>query len=271
MGTEEEFGISLFERTAKGMVLTPRGERFLIKAQRVLHATRDLLNHASALQDYLMGTLTVGVNAAPDFLRIPGVLNCLQSEAPGIDIDLTTSSAGHILQALQSKSLSAGFVFGPIPTDPSITTHFLDMVSLTVAALAMWENRVTEVDWPELAQLPWIDAGPDCPFQALIDDLFCKRGLDYQRVTATSDEATRQDLIAAGVGLSLVIPDVITPDVSEENQHATSDSARIALVDVAPHDSKPITTPLSIAHHEAHADDPLLNTLVDAIVATWSS
>lgn len=268
---EEELGVVLFERTAKGMTLTPRGGVLLDKAQRVLQATRDLVNHATEMQDVLMGTLALGVNATPAFLRIPSVLNRLQSEAPGIELELTASSTGHILPALQSQTLDAGFVFGPVADNGPVMTYFLDTVTLAVAAPARWQGRTTGASWSELAELPWIDSGPDCPFQAVIDDLFDERGLEYKRAAATSDEATRRDLVAAGTGLSLVLRGEVAPDAPNQRTPATNDSEAIALVDLASTDSEPITAPLSIAHHETRSRDPLIEALVDAIVATWSS
>ena len=268
---EEEFGVVLFERTAKGMTLTPRGSVLLDKAQRVLQATRELVNHAARMQDVVMGPLALGVNAPPAFLRIPSVLNRLQAEAPGIELELTASSTGDILPALQSQKLDAGFVFGPVADNEPVETYFLDTVSLAVAAPAAWRDRITETSWAELAQLPWIDSGPDCPFQAVIDDLFDERGLTYECAAATSDEATRCDLVAAGAGLSLVLRGEVASNAPNQRTPAASDSEAIALVDLASADSEPITTPLSIAHHETRSGDPLIEALVDTIVATWSS
>ena len=272
---EDELGVLLFERTAKGMKLTPRGEVLLAKAQRVLEAERELVDHAAEMQDCLMGALAVGINATPAFLRIPDVLKRLRSESPGIELELTTSSTGQILPALHSQAFDAGFVFGPVAEEQSLTAHVLDTVPLVVAAPATWRDRVAGADWAALAQLPWIDSGPDCPFQRVVDDLFDDRGLDYHRAAVTSDEATRRELVAAGAGLSLVLQGEAAPGAARQGPPPANGASGIVLVDGIAGErdraSKSLTCPLSIAHHEARAGDPLMQTFVGAVVGAWSS
>lgn len=268
---EEELDVQLFERTPKGMVLTARGELLLTKAQRILQAKRDLVNHATEMQDHLMGTLSVGINATSGFLRIPSTLEILQTQTPGIHLDLRSASTGSILPALQSGALDAGFAFGPVSEKKPIATHRLSKVPLSIVAPASWRDRVQGVGWAALAQLPWIDSGTDCPFQAIVNDLFRERGLEYKRTASTHDESTRSDLVAAGMGLSLMIRDEISHRPAEEEERATGAAANIVLVNVAREEHEPITTSLSIVHAESRLGDPLLEALVDAVVAVWSS
>ncbi len=60
---EESLGVSLFERTPRGMFLI-EGERLLVKAEQTLAAHRDLLDEATRLRGKLSGQLKLGVSSS---------------------------------------------------------------------------------------------------------------------------------------------------------------------------------------------------------------
>jgi DNA-binding transcriptional LysR family regulator len=61
---ESELGNSLFERSSRGMTLTPQGHRFLGSARKVLGSVADALRlHAGDAGTGLAGVLAVGVTS----------------------------------------------------------------------------------------------------------------------------------------------------------------------------------------------------------------
>lgn len=60
---EEELRLKLFERTAKGMLLTPEGHRFLASARKVLSAVADATNLQKEVPKILDGELAIGVSS----------------------------------------------------------------------------------------------------------------------------------------------------------------------------------------------------------------
>src|SRR5215831_13959310 len=83
---EEEWTVTLFQRTSKGMEITEKGEILLRKAKETLLAAQDLANHATTLLDSLMGTLRVGLNSSASFLRIPQTIEYIQKHHSGIEL-----------------------------------------------------------------------------------------------------------------------------------------------------------------------------------------
>ena len=100
-------------------------------------------------------------------------------------------------------TVDMGYVFGPLPV-ATITGHRVCVVDLVVAVPTCWAGRVRQANWEDLATLPWIVADEYCPFQDLVEQRFAQRCLDYQRVVQASDEATKLELVSAGVGLTNV-------------------------------------------------------------------
>src|SRR3990172_6711941 len=61
---EAELGSTLFERSSKGMTLTPQGHRFLASARKVIGSVADALRlHAGSAASGLSGVLSVGVTS----------------------------------------------------------------------------------------------------------------------------------------------------------------------------------------------------------------
>src|ERR1041385_1486809 len=60
---EEELNVTLFVRTPQGMQITEKGALLKAKAEQTLRSAQDMVNHATQMQDYLMGRLAFGLRS----------------------------------------------------------------------------------------------------------------------------------------------------------------------------------------------------------------
>jgi DNA-binding transcriptional LysR family regulator len=67
---EDAVGLTLFERTPRGMSLTAEGKRLLVKAEQTLGAHRELLDEATRMKGRLTGALRIS-SAARSSRRVP--------------------------------------------------------------------------------------------------------------------------------------------------------------------------------------------------------
>src|SRR5687768_2523226 len=74
---EEELGMRLFDRSAKGMALTAAGISLRDHARRIVDATRDFKQHAEHLRRDVSGELILGLNNGPEILRLLPILRLL--------------------------------------------------------------------------------------------------------------------------------------------------------------------------------------------------
>ena len=251
---EEEWGVALFQRNARGMTITPKGEALLKKAAEVLHSAQDLTNHAIGLQDALLGSLNVGVNGAASFLRITEILEHLSDHCPGVEIVLSSSTTGRIVNSLKSGELDAGYLFGPI-VDESITAHRLAQADLVAIAPKTWGEELMADDWQTFSRYPWIISDEQCPFQDLVDALFAAKELSYERAGVTADDRTKLELVRGGLGLALL--------------ERTEAQVEMALGNIVIVSSEPITTTLSFGYLLTKATDPLIRSLRNAVLAAF--
>jgi DNA-binding transcriptional LysR family regulator len=251
---EAELKVRLFLRSSKGMRLTDEGQALRTRAEQILSATRDMVDHARTFQDQLSGVLDVGVNAPSSFLRLAPLTLAIRSVHPALNLHFVESISGRIIDAVLNGRMDAGYLFGPPPTPP-ICSIPLTQARLVIGAPAAWASQLETAGWEEIAALPWITQGEYCPFQNLADLLFRTRGLSPQQTVQVSSEATKLALVTSGVGLALL----------EESEAVEATRAG----QIAIWHSEPIECALSFVYLASREDDPLILALVDAVLCAW--
>ena len=115
---EEQAGVALFHREARGVRLTPAGDAFLHHARGVLRQAEQL---RAELQEYgggLRGHLRVYANttAVMDFL--PELLPAFMAAHPTINIDLQEKPNGDIARGVREGRADLGIVAGDVDLAP---------------------------------------------------------------------------------------------------------------------------------------------------------
>jgi DNA-binding transcriptional LysR family regulator len=251
---EEELHVQLFVRTSQGMLLTEHGALLRAQAEHTLQAAAAMVGEAARLQAHLVGQVSFGLNTTPEVLRVGAIAAHLRTTQPGITLQLVASASGKILEALHTRALDIGYVFGPL-TDTTLIAQRVDVVELVVAVPVRWAPQVARAGWEEIATLPWLYADAYCPFQDMLDQLFAQRQLDYHRVVLTSDEATKGALVSAGVGLALL--------ERSEAQEAMQAGKLVVW------DTPPLRCDLSLAYARQRAHDPMIQAVAASVRHAW--
>jgi DNA-binding transcriptional LysR family regulator len=198
---EDELGIALFERSAKGMILTGEGQHLLEEAQRTLSSAGDLLEEARRLRGQPEGTVRIGAPPDPTTLRIGELLSQAAQRFPSVQIHLHHASSVAIRRDVLSGDLDCGFVLGP--SEEKLDRAILSPVRLVVAVpsrCAIHNNS----GWDALCELPWIATPDGCPFQVLGRDLFRKLGRVPRTSCQVDIESALVEAVSSGLGASLL-------------------------------------------------------------------
>lgn len=153
---EESLGLSLFERTARGMSLTQHGERLLSKAERTLAAHQELMDEASRNRGELTGRLRLGAGTNSNNAAIGKLLTMLSERCPAVEVALKHGTSQQILADLRNGSLDAGFYNAPSKPDADLVTIEVSQFKIYVVAAPGVATRSEHPDWKSLAELPWI-------------------------------------------------------------------------------------------------------------------
>ncbi len=250
---EQEFDLRLFERVASGMVLTAAGKQMLDGARAVLRSVDDMRRSAAELNGELIGTLRVGSVSDPKSNRVGELLACAVARHPKLQLELHHAVSGAALAAVRERALDATFYFGDAP-GPEFVAMPLRQIVYRVAAPIGWADRMRDADWTRISDLPWVRTPAISTHSQLVTQLFLAHGvrLPQHRIEA-DDESVIVDLVASGVGVSLVREDV----------------ARSRAADLYLWQGEKLRTTLWFVCSSTQADEPLLRALLGCVREVW--
>ena len=201
---EDELGVELFERSTRGVRLTPAGSALLPRARRLLADADTIARGARELARGDVGLINLGFLAASTYSVLPRLLLTFRRSRPGVRLVLTEATSDRQLVALADGSLDAGVLLPPV-ADPALAYQPLIREPL-VAALPSGRP------WPARLELARLAGEPFILFPrrvgAGLHDLIvgaCERAGFTPRVEQEAVQMpTIVSLVAAGMGVALV-------------------------------------------------------------------
>ncbi len=112
---ETELGVDLFERTARGLDLTPTGIALLEQARNMAEAANKLSLVAEGRSESLEGTIRIAASEIVATYVLPDILTAFRRLEPNIDIELVASDRAENL--LQREADIAVRMFRPTQSD----------------------------------------------------------------------------------------------------------------------------------------------------------
>ena len=113
---EEQYGVQLLHRTAKGVELTPAGSAMLLHARELLGHADEML---AELSDYTRGgkgLVRVHANTSALAQSLATDLAAFSASHPAVKLAIEEHRSGAIVQALQSGATDIGIVMEGAPT-----------------------------------------------------------------------------------------------------------------------------------------------------------
>lgn len=204
---EDSLGLSLFERTAKGMNLTQGGERLLQKAEAILGAQQALFDEAARIKGRPAGRLRLGAGNNSNPQAVGRFLSELADRWPEIEVNLQHGSSAEILSGLKSGALDAGFYNQAGPADPELHTTFVSEFGIYLVAPPGVVAVQEPLDWGALSALAWIYPSASACCGRAAEDLFRQHKFRPQRIISVDREDVTRTLIARGTGVGLLHED----------------------------------------------------------------
>jgi len=203
---EEELGVPLFSRTSRGMAITDQGRILMTHAQDVLEAAGHLQQRAEAMSRGITATISIGLNTDPGFLRISATNQRLKLLHNDTNIIFHLCQSADTPQKLRHGQIDLGFFYGE-NQNTDIDSLIIKQVRTCVVIPNKFNREGKDLDWPEVAELPWIWVDNNFPFFKLLQDKIQDyRTLPNQSVTAVDEQIVRE-LVAAGQGVAIMRDD----------------------------------------------------------------
>jgi len=214
---EDTLGITLFERTPRGMSLTRDGERLLAKAEGTLAAHRDLMGEATrithARRGHLTGKLRLGAGGGSNTTLAGRLVATLAERWPEVEVALEHTTSLEGVAALRAGKLDAGIFNEPGDAAADLTTLEAARFTISVVArpglVALAPVPAVEPDWAALAELAWIYPTVSACCGRTAEELFRRHRFRPKRIINVDREDVTRSLVASGVGVGLLHEDTI--------------------------------------------------------------
>jgi DNA-binding transcriptional LysR family regulator len=153
---EEDFGARLFDRSHKGVSLTPAGKQLELSARRILAEVESVRREISSLA--ARQSLRICCSQAGQFDILPRLIRYLAESDPDLRVEIEAMVPEERVQALISGKLDVLVMVAPVQA-PGVSFQTLRRESLVAAVPDTPENRAKkEISIHELARSPLLVA-----------------------------------------------------------------------------------------------------------------
>ena len=203
---EEEVGVQLIQREARGITLTPAGEYFWKQAQLILEKLASCVEESRRIDAGKKRIFRIGFVPSIFYGQLPQLVRRLRQQHK-VDVELHEMKTGEQIEALKSGKIDMGFGRVVMPSLEADVTQKLLFSEPILAALPIHHPLANDdVDMAELATLPLITypGGKPPTFANISLDLFASRGLRVRVAQQVNDIGTALGLVASDMGFTLV-------------------------------------------------------------------
>jgi LysR family hydrogen peroxide-inducible transcriptional activator len=208
---EEELGTQLFERGKSEITVTPVGERIVEQAQKVLEEAARIRDIAQAGRNQLVGLFRLGVIYTVAPYLLPDLIPALNERAPQMPLEIEENLTEQLEGALKSGRIDAAIIAMPFQP-PGVATEFLyeEPFQVVMPLHHRWARRKT-IQPSELASEHTILLNVGHCFRDQVLDACPELNRGDAPVTRTNSLETVRNMVASGLGVSVLPRDALTP------------------------------------------------------------
>jgi DNA-binding transcriptional LysR family regulator len=210
---EESLGVLLFERVGKSLSLTPTGQDLLAHVRLMGRAAADTSLAAAGHSEAIDGKVSVTAFDGAATYLLPGVLERLQSRAPGLQVDLLASN---LVRDLQRREADIALRHVR-PEQPDLVAKRLPDFAASLYASSAWLDRHGRPQTgQDLRNAPLI--GYTTPGTMFAD--LQARGVPMTERNvrfATDNTVVAWEMVKRGLGIGVNMREIaaVTPDIEQ--------------------------------------------------------
>ena len=219
---EARYGIKLFDRIGRGVVLTQTGRDFLIEARAVLARARAATQVLNDLAGLKRGSLTIAASQTVGNYWLPGRIHAFHTAYPGIDLHFAIANTEQVARAVLQGSADLGFVEGDVD-DASLAARKIDGDSLIVVVGAKhpWTSR-TKISSKDLPATAWVLREPGSGTRSMFEAALRHSGIKLSDLRIAlelpSNEAVRS-AVEAGDAATAISDLVVAQSITAKTLH----------------------------------------------------
>lgn len=243
---EAELGITLLDRSARPIALTPMGQLFYDQALQLLRRVEDMRTMMAAAAKIEKRRFAIGFVPSALYEHLPALIRELRGEMPNVELTLVEGITLDQIGALKDGRIDVGF--GRLRfDDPAIrrTVLRLEPLMAAVPLRSQWGRDGGRVSLADLARerLLVYPSSPRPSYADQVLSLFQDHGLEPKAVYEARELQVAIGLVAAEEGIAIV---------PESVRRARSDDVRYLEL------AEPVSSPIIMSHRAGDTSPEML-------------
>ncbi|OWQ47530.1 LysR family transcriptional regulator [Roseateles noduli] len=197
---EKEAGAPLFERSGRGIRLTPAGRVMLRWAQRLRFDVEDAQREVGDIGRGLSGVVRLGIVPTAAQYQLPQAVRRLLREAPDVRLKTTVSLVDVLMPMLRAGELDLVVGTEGAPESGFVSRRLVED-HVVVAASADHELFNGKPSLKDLSAYRWVLQPQGAPTRDWLDHTFVRRGLPRPEVQVESSTLHMLPALIAETGL----------------------------------------------------------------------
>jgi LysR family transcriptional regulator, cell division regulator len=203
---EEELGLPLFQRHARGVTTTPAGIRILPAVARITKLVEDVI--VMAKDDGVPGgSLSLGSLETTMALRLSPLITGFARAYPSVRLVVNSGTTTQLLQDVVECRIEGAFVAGPIE-HPDLHQEVLFTEELVLATSPAIRSLK---DLAKAQDLKTVVFRLGCSYRQRLDSLLSRLGVVVAKPLEFGSLDAIISCVAAGVGITLLPKGVVLP------------------------------------------------------------
>lgn len=208
---EEEFGILLFDRSQKKVVLTTEGTAFLLRVERIFRELKEATAEMNDFCNLHKGTIKLAVPPMIGAYLFPNIFTNFKREYPHLDLVVFEEGSRASRSMLEKEELDLGLVI--LPKNMNLLSTLPITRQQIVLCVSPTHRLAHEAAacFDDLRGEQFILLKEDSYHRQMVIDECHKCGFSPHIVFSSSQIQTIKALVASGAGVSFLM-DMVTKD-----------------------------------------------------------
>ncbi|AMN44380.1 LysR family transcriptional regulator [Rhodoplanes sp. Z2-YC6860] len=201
---EETLGVPLFHRTTRSLRLTSDGERFLVRARRMIEEFEAGVVELQDQAKLQRGRIVVTCITTIACHVLPKVLATYCQRYPGIKVQVFDDPAPILLRRVADGTADIGI--GPLSERAGDLQFQLITHDRFVAVFPHRHplSHAPSVRLSELVKYPLLTLQPGTNVRAVLEQAFAKRGMAFEPAFEVRNHFTLSGMVEAGLGITIL-------------------------------------------------------------------
>ena len=206
---ERYYGVSLFDRVGRRLVLTPEGERLRVKAQEAIASFSEF--EEAARDTKARHIIRIGSSVTAGQMVLPRLISAIEATLDRVECRAIADSAAAVEQLVEEGSLDLALVEGSVSRALAAEAVFSDRLMAVCSAGMKIKNTLSPA---ELVSLPLLLRRRGSASRDLLDERLSALGLKAQPKLSSSSNSVLLAAAREGLGVAVLPEALVAADLS---------------------------------------------------------